>query len=242
MLSGLCKFNSFNRINAFCLLKNNDILKILIIFANENKTIMAQDNYFGYFKCPQNVRDISSLPLLQEMKDIHCSKIFMDDVGERSNWSLFCRAIENGGTAVLYSFDNALLDGGVDFRVFIKFCAMNEVRIISLGDKIDSEDILFPPRTSATLLTIANLSSKRNPGRFNDYREDTAKDTVALKRLKDAALVVNMYNAGYSLNDIIHKLGFKSKKSIYDILKKLAFPTNRYMLPRKTHVRRDKKE
>ena len=152
---------------------------------------MTQDNYFGYFKCPQNIRDISSLPLLQEMKELHCSKIFMDDVGERTNWGLFCKAIENGGTAVLYSFDNALLDGGVDFRTFIKFCAMNEVRIISLGDKVDSEDIMFPPRTSATLLTIANLSAKRNPGRYNDYRED-ATDALSLKSLKK--LVTNQRN------------------------------------------------
>ena len=202
---------------------------------------MTQDNYFGYFKCPQNIRDISSLPILQEMKELHCSKIFMDDVGERTNWGLFCKAIENGGTAVLYSFDNALLDGGVDFRTFIKFCAMNEVRIISLGDKVDSEDIMFPPRTSATLLTIANLSAKRNPGRYNDYRED-ATDALSLKRLKEAALVVNMYNAGYTLNDIIKKTGYKSKKSVYDIIKKHAFSANRYLLPRKTSVRRKNKK
>ena len=185
---------------------------------------MAQDNFFGYFKCPQNIRDISSLPLLQEMKELHCSKIFMDDVGERTNWGLFCKAIENGGTAVLYSFDNALLDGGVDFRTFIKFCAMNEVRIISLGDKVDSEDIMFPPRTSATLLTIANLSAKRNPGRYNDYRED-ATDALSLKRLKEAALVVNMYNAGYTLNDIKKLVTNQRNRSMISSRNMLSPPT-----------------
>ena len=91
---------------------------------------MEQENYIGYFKCPQDIGDISQLPILQQMKDLKCSKIFMDDIGEREHWNLFFKALENGATAVLYSLENALLNGGIDFRSFIKFCALHGIRII----------------------------------------------------------------------------------------------------------------
>jgi len=51
--------------------------------------------------------------------------------------------------------------------------------------------------------------------------------TPATKRLQREQTVINMYAAGYSIEDIWHASGFKSRSSVFRILNKHGIPLNR---------------
>lgn len=183
---------------------------------------MKENSYIGYFKIPSNIGDISTMPALQRMKELNCTMIFFDNIGERTELIKFQKVLQEGSVAVLYSYPNAFRSYD-ELIMFIRYCFYKKIRIISIEDEIDTEDLLWSSSTEKILRVISNFSTKRDSGQFNDYDIDMLTDTVTLKRIRRAAACINMYNAHFTVNEIKDILGYKNRKSIYDILNRHSF-------------------
>lgn len=101
-------------------------------------------------------------------------------------------------------------------------------------DKIDTDGILFPETTNKDILqTIANISAEVNVLRRSIYKGHKVKSLTKPKTLKAGLkmdreqTIIKMYNAGHQINEIWHATGYKSRTSVFRVLKRNGIELNR---------------
>lgn len=154
------------------------------------------------------------------MKQLPCTAIYYDDRDDvaRERWKAFIGQLHTGDVAVLMSFDNACKNFN-DMMFFLKLCSSKDIRIISLSDALDTADELFPKSsTKSTLAAIARMSANKGEASFDDFQAELLSDKFHEKKLKKYRMVINMYNAGYSIKEIMARTGYHGKSNIYRIL------------------------
>lgn len=171
------------------------------------------------------------------MNEFGCVEIVVEPLAgngsDRVKWDTLTARLQVGYTIVLSKLSNAL-QGARQLVFFLEFCRLQNIRLISIHDKIDSSNELFPEtKTSDVLTTIALL-----PKEANAIRKHAAHVTQVRRRVASATKksiskternkrIINMYQEGYTLDDIHSKSGFKSRSSIFRILKDANIPLNR---------------
>ena len=177
-------------------------------------------NNIGYINTAYLIGDIWSQS--ERMKQCGCSNIHVDSPKgrRRPEWDKFIDSLEKGGSAVLVSFDNAFRNFN-DMVFFIKYCSKMEIRIISLHDELDTHDLLFPEKkTASTLDLICQVFAKRDRNSHDDLEAELYSNEYNDKKLKRYKLVINMYKAGYSVKEIMERTGYRGKSNIYRVLHK----------------------
>ena len=158
--------------------------------------------YIGYVNTAYYIEQLEAFVL--SMKQMPCSFIYYDEKGngQRQNWKLFISSLNSNDTAVLVSFDNA-------------FCNFNEM--------------MFFLSTQNTLNVIASMTVTKGQAAFDDFQAELLSDKFHEKKLKKYRMVINMYNAGYSIKEIMSRTGYHGKSNIYRILHmfnvELEYPT-----------------
>ena len=118
----------------------------------------------------------------------------------------------------------------------IEMCRIKVVRLISIHDRIDSCNELFKETTAAEVLEMigalpeeiaALRKSSSQIMLFQKNIKSPAKTVKALSRTERERTIVDMYNAGYSMDDIANVSGFSSMSSIFRILNKYNVNLNR---------------
>ena len=96
----------------------------------------------------------------QWMQEYGCVKIVEEnDADEKSRplWKQLMIALERGDELVISKFSNALR-GARELAMFLEFCRVKVIRVISIHDRIDSNNELFPEtKPSDVLLMIGSL-------------------------------------------------------------------------------------
>ena len=134
--------------------------------------------------------------------------------------NMFLDSFQKGDTVVLGSL-NGVFTTVESFLMFLRFCNLQDIRIISIDEEIDSADEIFPLSGSQKLLDL--LCNLKTAKRSSD---DTHDDTELIKSYRQVRMakrhitVINLYNAHYSIRDIMRITGYKSRKSIYLILQR----------------------
>lgn len=162
----------------------------------------------------------------------------MDQEALRPQWKQLIANLERGDEIVLSKFSNTL-HGTRELAAFIELCRIKVVRIISIRDKIDSRGELFPETTIGDVLEMFGALPeeiailRRLSARPLDIKASTKKK----RNLPPAAdhesvgmrekLIVDMYNNGYSLDDIAEVSGYSSRSSLFRILNKYGVTLNR---------------
>ena len=157
---------------------------------------------------------------MDRMKQHGCSDIHVEERKgrKRPQWDAFIDSLDNGDSAVLVSFDNAFRNFN-DMVFFIKYCSKMEIRIISLHDELDTHDLLFPEKkTASTLDLICQVFAKRDRNSHDDLEAELYSNEYNDKKLKRYKLVINMYKAGYSVKEIMERTGYRGKSNIYRVL------------------------
>ena len=185
--------------------------------------------YIGYVNTAYYIEQLEAFVL--SMKQMPCSFIYYDEKGngQRQNWKLFISRLNSNDTAVLVSFDNAFCNFN-EMMFFLKLCASKNIRIISLKDSLDTSDVFFPKvSTQNTLNVIASMTVTKGQAAFDDFQAELLSDKFHEKKLKKYRMVINMYNAGYSIKEIMSRTGYHGKSNIYRILHmfnvELEYPT-----------------
>lgn len=185
--------------------------------------------HIGYINTSQYIEQKEYL--LDIIEKHGCSSVYMDEPHDssRSKWKDFVDNLEEGDVAVLCSFDNAFRNIH-DMVFFLKYCSKKSVRIVSLQDALDTHDILFPmSKTGSTLELVCKMFSKRDRNSHDDIEAQLYSNKYSDKMLKRYKMVINMYNAGYSVKEIMERTGYRGKSNIYRILHlydvKLEYPS-----------------
>ncbi len=143
----------------------------------------------------------------------------------RPAWNRLLDSLEIGDILVIPKMDH-ILKGSRELSFFLEFCRIKGIRLISIHDKIDSGDELFPEtRTSDILATVAKLPKEANAIHRSSSHVCKLKSHLNIasqacyNREERKKLVINMYKGNYAINDILKASGFKSRSSIFRILK-----------------------
>lgn len=176
--------------------------------------------YIGYLKNTQYIEQLTEV--IEILKQYGCSRIHIEQYKDkkRTRWQDFIDSLADGDCAVFLSFDN-VFSNYHDMMFFIKYCTKMNIRIISIVDKLDTSDELFPERKTADILQlICKVFCKRDRTSSNDLEADLYSYSYENRKLKRYKLVINMYKAGYSVKEIMERTGYRGKSNIYRILHK----------------------
>ena len=181
---------------------------------------MVNMNNIGYIGGAHNIEQRQDY--LGGMRKHGCSDIHIEERkgSKRRQWDSIIDHLDCGESAVLVSFDNAFRNFN-DMVFFIKYCTKMNIRIISLNDKLDTQDALFPEsKTANTLALVCKVFAKRDRNSHDDLEAELYSNDFADRKLKRYQMVINMYKAGYSVKEIMEKTGYRGKSSIYRVLHK----------------------
>ena len=140
----------------------------------------------------------------------------------RPQWKQLMSALDRGDELVVSKFSNAVR-GVRELSVCIEMCRIKVVRLISIQDRIDSHNELFKETTAIAALR----KSSSHVMLFQKNIKVATKSPKAMSKSERNKNIVDMYNAGYSIDDIANVSGFSSKSSIFRILKDYHVDLNR---------------
>ena len=162
------------------------------------------------------------------MEDFGCVEIVREDLPQndkaRTLWDSLIGRLQVSDTIVIPKLSNALR-GTRQLVFFLEFCRINNIRLVSIHDRIDSFNQLFPDAKTSDVLTAIALLPKeanaiRKSGRhiirvkkqIGNISQKTVGKTQRNKR------IINIYLQGYTIDEIFVESGFTSKSSIWRIL------------------------
>jgi DNA invertase Pin-like site-specific DNA recombinase len=162
------------------------------------------------------------------MEDFGCVEIIREELPQsdkaRTLWDTLIGRLQVSDTIVIPKLSNALR-GTRQLIFFLEFCRINNIRLISIHDKIDSGDQLFTDtKTSDVLTAIALLPKEANAVRKAGRHIKRVKTQIigmtqkAVVKTERNKRIVNMYLQGFSIDDIFAESGFSSRSSIFRIL------------------------
>ena len=162
------------------------------------------------------------------MEKFGCYDIIQEDYPDNEKnrvlWDQVLARIQSGDTLVIPKLSN-VLKSARQLVFFLEFCRIQNVRLISIHDKIDPGNELFPDtKTSDVLTAIALLPKEANAVRVPSKpfqkirRKIKALSKKQLARSERNRIIINMYNERYSIDDIVAQSGFRSRSSVFRIL------------------------
>lgn len=188
----------------------------------------------SYSSLPQHYECINPF-----IKSFNCEAIHIAFQGPE-DLNIFFKTIQRCDVIVIYNLQD-LFQHIESFLAFLRFRESHAIRIISIDDKVDSDDKAFSTPCSARILDfISNLSKKRSDSTPNDIESDLLSKSKHDLMLKRHSIVINLYTANYKIKDIQLLSGYKSKKTIYLILKRygidVEFPKMRRETKKVSHI------
>lgn len=177
----------------------------------------------------------------QWMQDYGCLQIIEEkdeDEKARPLWKQLMVALERGDELVISKFSNALR-GSQELAIFLEFCRVKVIRIVSIHDRIDSRNELFPDtKPSDVLEMIGSLPDEALALRKASEHVTKLQERMIVtlppvstskkkKRLEREKTVINLYAAGHPIDEIWRASGFHSRSSVFRILNKHGIKLNR---------------
>lgn len=142
----------------------------------------------------------------------------------RPQWKQLMASLGRGDELVVAKFSNAVRDLR-GLAALVELCRIKVVRLVSIHDKIDTLGELFPDTTAAQVLEMfgalpEEVAVLRKSSSHIMQLQQTIKPPVtkkAMSRAEREKTIVDMYNNGYSIDDIWEVSGFNSKSSIWRV-------------------------
>lgn len=171
------------------------------------------------------------------MEEYGCCRIIEEDEDQekmRPEWKQLMDCLERGDELVISKFSNALR-GVRELAMFLEFCRVKVIRIISIQDRIDSRGELFPNTSIADVLFMFGslpeevITLRKSATHVERIKTGIKpqKNQTPKKGIDREKNIVNMYNNNYSIDDIWKVSGFKSRSSVFRILNKYGVKLNR---------------
>lgn len=167
------------------------------------------------------------------MQKYGCVKVVEEkDADEKCRplWKQLMIALERGDELVISKFSNAIR-GARELAMFLEFCRVKVIRVISIHDRIDSNNELFPEtKPSDVLLMIGSLPDEALVLRKSSEHVSKLQErmivqlppvsTAKERRMDREKTVINLYAAGNPIDEVWKASGFRSRSSVFRILNK----------------------
>lgn len=151
----------------------------------------------------------------------------------RPQWKQLLSKLRRGDEIIVTRFSNAVR-GVRELSFFLEYCRKAMLRIISIHDRIDSGDILFPKGNTSTFLNViaalpADIVAMRMASTHVKRLQKPRKPNTPSGRskLERDKTIVNLYKSGHPIDEIWRISGFRSRSSVFRILLKYGVSFNR---------------
>lgn len=181
---------------------------------------------YGYINVAQHIEFAEKSG---EFDKYQCDLIFCEEEYSssiRSAWRKLIDCLNENDEIFVLSFGNAFCDLN-SFFYFIRYTVLKKVRLVSIHDEIDTKGELFKKLTdtgeiiSHCFSVLGLLPLRIGKNRVSERKSSATPEHKQLfkqKKNECAMKAVNMYAAGYTVDEIKDTLGYKTRKSIYEIL------------------------
>lgn len=170
------------------------------------------------------------------MKCFGCTEIMEELQGcgqPRSEWDRLLDRLEKGDELVVPKLSHIIRETR-QLSYLLEYCRLKEIRLISIHDRIDSGNELFPETRMSDILNVVALL----PQEAFDVRKSASTVCNVKSRMKSLSpvdynrverkeLVVNMYKSGHLISEIWKASGFRSRSSVFRTLKEAGITLNR---------------
>ena len=167
------------------------------------------------------------------MNNFGCIRIVEEcDENERNRplWKQLMVALQRGDELVIPKFSNAIR-GSRELATFLEFCRVKAIRVISIHDRIDSKNQLFPETKPSDVLEMMGalpeevLALRKTAEHMVNLQAKMIASlpkvsSTKLQKLDREKTVINLYAAGHPIDEIWRASGFKSRSSVFRILNK----------------------
>ncbi|MBR6417067.1 MAG: recombinase family protein [Bacteroidales bacterium] len=174
------------------------------------------------------------------MKEFGCDSIIIEEgIKERlrPQWRKLLSLVKKGDEIVLARLSNAVR-GIRELGAFLDLCRAYKVRIVSIHDRIDTKNEYFPETTAGDVLDVISRISeestkvRRSEGRIiRNLKTQKKEKTKSALRLDREKMIINMYRSGHAVDDIWKVSGYKSRTTIFRVLKRNGVELNRRPSP-----------
>ena len=169
------------------------------------------------------------------MKRFGCNEIMEEqqDYELRTEWNKLLDRLNKGDELVVPKLSHVLRETR-QLSYLLEYCRLKEIRLISIHDRIDSGNELFPETQMSDILNVVALLPKE----VFDIRKSSdavrkvksrmrTLSPVDYNRIERKEFVVNMYKSGHLINEIWKASGFRSRSSVFRVLKEAGITLNR---------------
>lgn len=169
------------------------------------------------------------------MKRFGCNEIMEEqqDYELRTEWNKLLDRLNKGDELVVPKLSHVLRETR-QLSYLLEYCRLKEIRLISIHDRIDSGNELFPETQMSDILNVVALLPKEA---FDIRKSSDAVRKVKSRmrtlspvdynRIERKEFVVNMYKSGHLINEIWKASGFRSRSSVFRVLKEAEITLNR---------------
>ena len=169
------------------------------------------------------------------MKRFGCNEIMEEqqDYELRTEWNKLLDRLNKGDELVVPKLSHVLRETR-QLSYLLEYCRLKEIRLISIHDRIDSGNELFPETQMSDILNVVALLPKEA---FDIRKSSDAVRKVKSRmrtlspvdynRIERKEFVVNMYKSGHLINEIWKASGFSSRSSVFRVLKEAGITLNR---------------
>ena len=169
------------------------------------------------------------------MKRFGCNEIMEEqqDYELRTEWNKLLDRLNKGDELVVPKLSHVLRETR-QLSYLLEYCRLKEIRLISIHDRIDSGNELFPETQISDILNVVALLPKEA---FDIRKSSDAVRKVKSRmrtlspvdynRIERKEFVVNMYKSGHLINEIWKASGFRSRSSVFRVLKEAGITLNR---------------
>lgn len=151
----------------------------------------------------------------------------------RTEWNKLLDRLNKGDELVVPKLSHVLRETR-QLSYLLEYCRLKEIRLISIHDRIDSGNELFPETQMSDILNVVALLPKEA---FDIRKSSDAVRKVKSRmrtlspvdynRIERKEFVVNMYKSGHLINEIWKASGFRSRSSVFRVLKEAGITLNR---------------
>ena len=171
------------------------------------------------------------------MKRFGCTEI-MEEKQEcgplRAEWNKLLRRLNKGDELVVPKLSYIIRETR-QLSYLLEYCRLKKIRLISIHDCIASGNALIPETQMSDILNVVALLPKEA---FDVRKSSDAirkvksrmrtLSPVDYNRIERKECVVNMYKSGHLINEIWKASGFRSRSSVFRVLKEAGITLNRW--------------
>lgn len=172
---------------------------------------------------------------IQWMKGQGCCTIYIEDERNepfRIEWKKMLGQLACGDEIIISKFSHAVR-GSREFSVFCDYLRKEKITVISIHDEIDTSGRLFGSKTLSDFMSIlATLPAEAIALRHAHEHESRRKArkhprTISHTKNERKSCIVRMYKQGEPIDAIWKMSGYKSRQSVFNVLKASGVSFNR---------------